>query len=197
VAPKLPDAKKDENAPARAAVAAAGSTLSQTPEGGSFSAANPLLVTCSSDFAFSKRRGASNQRGEDKERNEEGKENNGSGESKLPAGNALFPELVAAIFRLEKAIVPAGRPASTMVAVNRRAAFAPHTDAGAGLGQSTSLLVGLGDYTGGELAVEGAVHEARYQPVEFDGWRERHWTLPFEGERFSLVWFSPALSQRP
>jgi hypothetical protein len=27
--------------------------------------------------------------------------------------------------------------------------------------------------------------------VEFDGWKERHWTLPFKGERFSLVFFTP------
>lgn len=40
--------------------------------------------------------------------------------------------------------------------------------------------------------VEGATVPIRYAPHEFDGWRSRHWTLPFEGERFSLVWFSPA-----
>ncbi|CAJ1362139.1 unnamed protein product, partial [Effrenium voratum] len=32
----------------------------------------------------------------------------------------------------------------------------------------------------------------RYQPLEFNGWTQRHWTQPFEGERFSLVWFTPA-----
>lgn len=40
--------------------------------------------------------------------------------------------------------------------------------------------------------MEGATVPIRYAPHEFDGWRKRHWTLPFEGERFSLVWFSPA-----
>jgi hypothetical protein len=35
------------------------------------------------------------------------------------------------------------------------------------------------------------VHDIRYQPLEFDGWKERHWTLPFVGERYSLVWFTP------
>ena len=34
-------------------------------------------------------------------------------------------------------------------------------------------------------------HDVRYTPLTFDGWRERHWTLPFQGERFSLVWFTP------
>jgi len=79
-----------------------------------------------------------------------------------------------------------------MVAVNRRACFRPHTDAGSGLGQSLSLIVGLGEYTGGGLVVEGTPVPIRYAPYEFDGWRSRHWTLPFQGERFSLVWFSPA-----
>ena len=105
-------------------------------------------------------------------------------------GNAEFEELTHAIFELERTIAP-GRTPSTMVAVNRRATFLPHTDAGAGFGQSTSLIVGLGDYTGGELVVEGEPHDIRYAPLTFDGWRQRHWTLPFEGERFSLVWFTP------
>jgi len=66
-----------------------------------------------------------------------------------------------------------------------------HTDKGAGSGQSTSLIVALGDYTGGQLVVEGEEKDIRYQPHEFDGWTQRHWTLPFTGERYSLVWFTP------
>ena len=66
------------------------------------------------------------------------------------------------------------------------------TTKGAGFGQSTSLIVGLGDYIGGELNIEGAVKDIRYSPVEFDGWNQMHWTMPFVGNRFSLVWFSPA-----
>ena len=66
-----------------------------------------------------------------------------------------------------------------------------HVDSGAGAGQSTSLIVGLGDYTGGNLVVEGKEYDIRYRPMEFNGWKQRHWTLPFEGERFSLVWFTP------
>jgi hypothetical protein len=44
---------------------------------------------------------------------------------------------------------------------------------------------------GGELVIEGKVQDVRYRPLEFNGWRLRHWTLPFEGERFSVVWFTP------
>jgi hypothetical protein len=107
-----------------------------------------------------------------------------------PKGNKLFPELMKAAFELEIALCPDREPSST-IAVNRNAQFRPHVDNGAGAGQSRSLIVGLGTYNGGELMVEGKKHDIRYKPLEFNGWVERHWTLPFRGERFSLVWFTP------
>jgi tRNA U38,U39,U40 pseudouridine synthase TruA len=82
---------------------------------------------------------------------------------------------------------------STHCAINCNAQFKPHVDSGRGAGQSRSIIVGLGDYTrGGELIVEGNYFDIRYQPLEFDGWTLRHWTNQFQGERFSLVWFTPS-----
>ena len=107
-----------------------------------------------------------------------------------PRANILFPALMKAIFELERAIMP-DRPPSACCAVNCCAKFMPHTDSGAGNGQQISCIVALGDFSGGDLAVEGEVYDVRYAPFEFDGWKERHWTLPFTGERFSLVWFTP------
>ena len=49
----------------------------------------------------------------------------------------------------------------------------------------------LGDFVGGELMVEGEAFDIRYKPLEFNGWTQRHWTKPFEGERYSLVFFTP------
>mmetsp|Transcript_11786 Transcript_11786/g.18148 ORF Transcript_11786/g.18148 Transcript_11786/m.18148 type:complete len:108 (+) Transcript_11786:762-1085(+) len=86
--------------------------------------------------------------------------------------------------------MPTREPSST-IAINRNAQFRPHTDSGAGSGQSTSLIVGLGDYIGGDLVVEGVRKDIRYQAIEFNGWTQRHWTMPFQGERCSLVWFTP------
>lgn len=107
-----------------------------------------------------------------------------------PKANSTFPKLMKAAFELEMALCPDREPSST-IAINRNAQFRPHTDVGAGAGQSTSLIVGLGDYIGGELVVEGKQHDIRYKPLEFDGWKQRHWTMPFVGERYSLVWFTP------
>jgi hypothetical protein len=99
-------------------------------------------------------------------------------------------ELLVACFKLEQAIAPHRIPSST-IAVNRHTQFRPHRDSGAGNGQSSSLIVALGDFVGGELMNEGVPHDIRYKPLEFDGWTDRHWTLPFVGERFTLVWFTP------
>lgn len=102
----------------------------------------------------------------------------------------VVAELLVACFQLEREIAPR-RPPSSTIAVNRHAQFRPHRDSGAGNGQCNSLIVGLGNYVGGETVTENVAHNIRYNPIEFDGWGERHWTLPFEGERYSLVWFTP------
>ena len=107
-----------------------------------------------------------------------------------PKSNEEFNDLMKAAFELEIALRPDRAPSST-IAINRNAQFRPHVDSGAGAGQSTSLIVGLGDYVGGDLVVEGEQKNIRYKAIEFNGWTQRHWTMPFKGERFSLVWFTP------
>jgi FkbM family methyltransferase len=120
-------------------------------------------------------------------------------------GNNLFPGLVDAIFELEtelatdeilsaegmKRTFNERRKGSTHCAVNRNAEFTPHVDSGKGQGQSLSMIVGLGDFSGGGLFVEGASYDVRYKPLQFDGWKQIHSTEPFSGERYSLVWFTP------
>ncbi|KAL7494910.1 hypothetical protein ACHAWT_005058 [Skeletonema menzelii] len=110
--------------------------------------------------------------------------------SSQPKGNLQFPLLVKAAFELERALFPDREPSST-IAINRNAQFRPHKDKGAGAGQSTSLIVAMGNFVGGELVVEGTRKDIRYNPIQFNGWKQRHWTLPFKGERYSLVWFTP------
>jgi tRNA U38,U39,U40 pseudouridine synthase TruA len=127
----------------------------------------------------------------------------------LPLANAKFPDLVQAIFELEEILanqardqltvdslkqgILVQRASSSHCAVNCNAEFTPHVDSGRGSGQSLSMIVGLGDYAGGELYVEGDLFDIRFKPIEFDGWKLRHWTNHFQGERFSLVWFTPEL----
>ena len=83
------------------------------------------------------------------------------------------------------------RSPSSHCAINFNAQFTPHVDSGRGKGQSLSLIVGLGNYKGGEIIVEGEKYAIQYNPLEFDGWKLRHWTSIYMGERFSLVFFTP------
>lgn len=126
---------------------------------------------------------------------------------KAPLGNTLFPELVEAIFELEENLskelmstdtkggkqTKIRRPSSSHCAVNCNAQFTPHVDSGRGCGQSMSMIVGLGSYSGGAIYIEETPFNIHYKPLEFDGWRDRHWTEPFVGERYSLVWFTPEM----
>ena len=58
-----------------------------------------------------------------------------------------------------------------------------------------SYIIGLGDYTGGELVIEDNEKEKKIidiknNPYTFNGSEKYHYVLPFEGERFSLVFYS-------
>ena len=123
-----------------------------------------------------------------------------------PSANGLFPGLVKAIFELEaycstdSSILCLGNEQeetksffspSTHCTVNRNIEYTPHFDSGRGKDQTYSMIVGLGDYTGGALVVNGDPYDIRYKPLKYDGWNQIHSTKPFSGERFSLVWFTP------
>lgn len=126
-------------------------------------------------------------------------------QGKVPAANTLFPELVDAIFELEACQSSeslrsclndttgneSAPKASTYCTVNRNVEFTPHFDNGRGQENRHSTIVGLGDYAGGELIVDGKSYNIRYDFLKFDGWKQMHSTKRFRGERFSLVWFTP------
>ena len=115
-------------------------------------------------------------------------------------GNQLFPDLVHAIFALENELIAkrtlTHRRPSTHCAINFNVEFTPHLDSGIRGGNDTSLIVGIGTYSGGGLVVEGIVHNIRHCPLEFDGWNQWHWTEPFQGDRMTLVFFTPALRDK-
>lgn len=61
----------------------------------------------------------------------------------------------------------------------------------------TSILLCVGDYTGGELVIEefnndgtDAIIDNKNSLFQFNGAKYYHWVKPFEGTRYSLVFFS-------
>lgn len=76
----------------------------------------------------------------------------------------------------------------TSICVNKNVHCLPHVDAN-NIGQS--LIVGLGDYTGGDLFIDDTRHNIRYSPVVFNGAKETHWNDQItSGTKYSLVYFS-------
>lgn len=75
--------------------------------------------------------------------------------------------------------------------VNDSYLSAPHRDKG---NQGQSYTISFGDFTGGELCLEqGDSHVAidtKNKGYLFDGSTQTHWTAPFEGRRFCLVFYS-------
>jgi len=77
------------------------------------------------------------------------------------------------------------------VTVNDSYLSNPHRDKG---NEGESYTVSFGDFTGGELCMEGPSGETisvdtRHKPFLFNGSQIKHWTAPFEGRRFCLVFY--------
>jgi hypothetical protein len=73
----------------------------------------------------------------------------------------------------------------TSVQVNDNYLCAKHMDKH-NVGES--YIVGFGDYTGGELVLEGKELNIRHRPILFDGSKIEHSTKEFKGRRWTIVY---------
>lgn len=82
------------------------------------------------------------------------------------------------------------------VQINKNWWSPPHKDSG-NVGESS--IIGLGNYEGGETVVEFTNNHVEYNIknkfVTFNGSLYTHWTKPFEGQRYSLVFYKHKLSK--
>lgn len=73
------------------------------------------------------------------------------------------------------------------VQINKNFKCEPHYDVN---NYGDSLVIGLGDYSGGELVVDGlGTFDIFETPVIFDGSKHKHWVNDFQGTRYSIVLF--------
>lgn len=72
------------------------------------------------------------------------------------------------------------------ITVNRNFLCQPHKDKG---NNGESYIIGFGDYTGGELNIEGDKYDIKYKFLKFDGGKKTHWVEPFEGNRYTAVFY--------
>ena len=98
--------------------------------------------------------------------------------------NTKFPELYA----LLKDFIKESQPEFeyTTIQINKNVLCEAHVDKN---NVGLSYGISLGDFTGGNLVIEGTPYDIHDIWIEFDG-RLGHWVEPFEGTRYSLIYFT-------
>jgi len=80
----------------------------------------------------------------------------------------------------------------TSIMLNDNYKSLPHLDAN---NDGVSCIVGFGDYTNGELNIEGTKYDIKYKPLHMDASKQVHFTEAWEGCRYSIVFFKIKLKK--
>ena len=107
------------------------------------------------------------------------------GKTKGPSRyNEKFPKL----YRLIKALIKEHNSSFpyTTIQVNKNVVSKPHVDKN---NVGPSYVIALGDFEGGNLVIKGKEYNIKNKWKKFDG-TQGHWITPFEGTRYSLVFFT-------
>lgn len=102
------------------------------------------------------------------------------GESKF---NLKFDRLYATLNAFMKWLSPEFK--YTTIQINKNVKCKPHTDR---YNVGSSVLLAVGNFTGGELVIEGEKYKVKNKPILFNG-KEPHWTTAFRGKRYSIIFF--------
>jgi hypothetical protein len=94
-----------------------------------------------------------------------------------------YPELYQALKELGESICTFP---FTSIHVNHNVTCPPHRDSS---NQTLTCIISYGDYTGGELVIEGEIHNTFETPVTFNGAEKEHWNLSHVGDKYSIVFF--------
>lgn len=98
--------------------------------------------------------------------------------------NTRHPELYQKLKELIEIIDPDFE--YTTITLNKNVLCKPHYDAN---NLSPSIIISLGDFSGGELNVEGKKYDIKMRPLKFNGSKLKHWTEPFQGDRYSFIYY--------
>lgn len=70
------------------------------------------------------------------------------------------------------------------VMINKNFKCPPHKDKN---NVGNSIIIGFGDYEGGDLVVDGEPHCIYWSPLLFNGSEKEHYVNDFTGDRYSIV----------
>lgn len=106
--------------------------------------------------------------------------------------NDKYPEVFKALVKYGNTIAPRGWKYST-ITLNHGVKAKKHKDT---FNVGRSIIVGIGDYTGGRVKVwdkddknpiEADIHD---KPLMFNGAKLFHQTTPFKGERYTIIYYN-------
>ena len=103
-------------------------------------------------------------------------------------GPSRFNKKFPILFDLLKKLIHNHNPnfEYTTIQVNKNVISMPHIDKN---NVGPSFGIALGNFTGGELVIEGKPHDIKDKFLKFNG-TLGHWIIPFEGTRYSLIYFT-------
>jgi len=104
-------------------------------------------------------------------------------------GYSKFTELHMDLWRalLDMAVELDPTHQFSTVTINHNVLCLPHKDV---RNDGTTMIVGLGDYTGGELVVEGKTIDINHRPYWFNGYLHEHYNTAHDGDRWSVMFYS-------
>ena len=106
---------------------------------------------------------------------------------KLRKNNTKYPKVYKQLKYIASIFFPDFK--FDAITLNHNLKCEPHKD-GNNIGES--YIVGFGNYTGGNLNVEGESIDIKYKPYKFNGSESTHYTEDFEGDRWSAVFYKSA-----
>ena len=101
--------------------------------------------------------------------------------------NAEFPYVYMELKNLAEKAFPEFK--YNCITLNHNLQCLPHRDSINNVRQSHSIILGFGDYTGGDLNIEGCDFNIKNNPLIFNGQRSTHATMDYEGDRWSVIYY--------
>ena len=105
--------------------------------------------------------------------------------------NKKHPELFELLVDFGNTVVPKGWSYET-ITLNEGVKAKKHKD---GKNNGDSVIIGIGDFTGGDIKVwdaedkNGKAYNLHDQPLMFNGATHYHQTMPFKGERYTMIFY--------
>tara|TARA_Y100001938_G_C7999538_1_gene383929 strand:+ start:414 stop:947 length:534 start_codon:yes stop_codon:yes gene_type:complete len=110
----------------------------------------------------------------------------------LTKGSIKYPELYNRLKEIIKIVNPDFD--YNGITINKNCEAKPHKD---GNNMGNGIIVGVGDYTGGDLCVLDEesktiyVNDLKYNFLEFNGGKHLHWNTPIlSGTKYTIIWFN-------